>query len=199
MMQQLRPPSAFTRDELVALWAGFKQECFRLETFPEYRVPGEAKIVEAYMAGEPLPPPSQTPSVWEGLIRSAADRGASFNRVHIMPDKINPYLRYALEWGYSKHGAAGENIFFLPQARLTEELRRHAHQDFFLFDGKTEHSTTVVYLYGPNGELPTTGGYAKAHETDTRHYVNVRDLAMNAPGLIPLKDYLKMYRHGDLD
>lgn len=91
MEHVLKPVSEISRDELKALWRSFSSECFRLETFPEYRVAGEKDLVDAYFAGEPVAPRSD--SFWEGNVQAALARGGHFIRVHIMCQKVNPNLQ----------------------------------------------------------------------------------------------------------
>lgn len=184
------PAGDISREELNSLFETCKTECFRLETYPEYRVAGEKPVVDAYMRGELGPPDSNMYESWENVLAAAHERGAAFRRVHIMPERITPYLRYALEWGYTRTGAAGEEVFFLPESRVSGVLTRNGRTDFWLFD----RETAVLYSYGPNGEYQ---GIGRGNPRDLAHFQAVRDAAL-CDDAISLKDYLRMYRSGEL-
>jgi hypothetical protein len=51
----------------------------------------------------------------------------------------------------------------------------------------------VVFEYGPNGEYRNI---VKAHERNVSYFARIRDIAMQNP--IPLQEYLRQYRSGEL-
>lgn len=136
MNRELLSGEAFTE-----LLKGLRSSAFRLEALPQYLVDAEAEAFAAYQRGE-LILPSRSPDQewWESLVRSHTAAGKAFQRVHVLPEAITPYLRFEIEWGYAHSQAAGERIYFLP-ASAPESVRRAATEDFWLFDNHT-----LVYL-----------------------------------------------------
>jgi len=118
--------------DLDAALRSFEREAFRLEVLPAYNVPEERDNLARYLAGDPLRPDPRRP--WIDFIESSVRSGKRIDRVHILPGRLTPYLRFEIEWGYLYSAQAGEEIFLLPQSDATPELLDRATLDFWLFD-----------------------------------------------------------------
>jgi len=170
------------------LLTGLKSSAFRLEALPQYLVDSETEAFAAYKRGE-LILPSRSPDQewWESLVRRHTADGKTFQRVHVLPETITPYLRFEIEWGYAHTQAAGERIHFLPPS-APEALRRAATEDFWLFDDRT-----LVYLiYDGEGRflrLEKEGDntcLANAHQLRTdllKHAIPLTEVVLALRGL----------------
>jgi len=104
---------------------------------------------ESFARGVPLPSFTAKEIIdWFDMIKGFHARGVKFQRLRLMPDTINPYLRYEIEWGYTNFQALGEEFRFHPLSATN----RTFHKDFYIVD-----NSIVVHLeYGDGG---TWGGF----------------------------------------
>src|ERR1700674_4558028 len=87
----------------------FKEEAFRLECLPIYRVNSETTAIQQFERGEPKPVPFNQD--WIDILESAKSRGATISRIRLLPRPITSYVKFEYSWGY------------LPQQNLGEEVR----------------------------------------------------------------------------
>lgn len=182
------------QEEFGRLFETFGTSAFRLQTLSKYVVEGEETVVQAFIRGDPLEPMTdkawvQMRTEWHELIAASVRAGKHWAMVHVLPKKLTPYLRLAIEWCYVKDYSAGEQIrFLLPTA--PEQIRELATQDFWMFDDKT----VVVMQYDDNGKY-----LGFEHVTDDSKicdYVRIRDLAVEHS--IDLPQFLAKYRRGEV-
>ncbi len=175
-----------TPAELRALYHGFTDEAFRLETLQHYAVPGDADRQAAFREGRPLPErPGKTATL--RLIRDAVAAGKRFGRVHVVEQPLSDYVRYELAAAYPENVAAGEDVWIADRTAHPElaALRR----DFALFDARTDHPSLVWYDYAPDGRLT---GYARGTPDDLDTCTGGMELARRHA--VPLAEFLAAWR-----
>lgn len=122
--------------EFIAKFSDFQYSVFRLETLQSYANSGEDAALEAFLAGQPLPPRDPFDDEWEAMIRGNVHAGRSVQRVHVVREPVTDYIAYELTWGYGPNVAAGENIRVIPVAAgepWPVDLPPEG-ADYFLFD-----------------------------------------------------------------
>jgi len=133
-------------DEFDRLFGSFEKSAFRLQLLPEYAVSDEDTEYRDFLAGEPLPERAGIP--WLETMAGQVRRGRTWTNVHLLPERLTPYLRYLIDWWYVYHAHAGAEIRFLPY-QYANEIQALAPQDFWLFD-----DTLVIHMrYGSAGEF----------------------------------------------
>ncbi|MBV9164269.1 MAG: hypothetical protein JO281_22595 [Pseudonocardiales bacterium] len=133
-------------DNLRRIAGAAKQSAFRLETLPQYLVPGEEADFSAWKAGEPLPPRTTENNELLARIQQDAARGFRRYRVHILDQPLTAYLRFEL-YSYLESVAAGSEIYVVDRddhPDLTD-----LHEDFWLFDDEI----VVRMIYDDEGRF----------------------------------------------
>lgn len=115
--------------EFDQLFKNYQQSAYRIETLREYNVPEEKEELSDYLRGVPLP--TVPMDEWLTMIRRNKKSGKTIARVHIVPTRLTPYLRYEIEWGYCYTASAGEDIYLLEEDN-PEKIG--ASEDFWIFD-----------------------------------------------------------------
>jgi len=131
-------------ENFAQLFETFKECAFRLELLDQYSVPEEEQEFQLFLNGHPVLPTMNRE--WAEMVERATKAGKIFQRVHVIPERLTPYLRFEIEWGYAYSAIVGEDIRLLQrrQAKLPENIR-----DYWLFD----RSTLVSMQYGVKGEF----------------------------------------------
>lgn len=119
-----------------------RQEAWRLETLPVYRVAQEKELVRRFLDGEPVTREATQP--WFDRIRGYVADGRSVGRVHIVTQPLSDYLRFEFEY-YRHNVEAGEAIRILDVTNRSNPLR--GVQDFWMFD----RSQIVLMHYESDG------------------------------------------------
>jgi hypothetical protein len=57
-------------------------------------------------------------------------------RVHVVPRRLTPYLRFEIEWGYLYSAEAGEEILLLPHDSPDQVFGTWPPHDFWVFDDR---------------------------------------------------------------
>ena len=170
------------------LFREFKRYAYRLETLPQYIVQPEKEAFASYLRGD-LHPPSSTYADWQEMIRKTVESGRSISRVHLWPEKLTPYLRFELEWGYLYNAEAGDDIrLLLPSAPI--EVRTAANEDYWLFDDEI----VVIVDYEKDGAV--IGARKMTDRSKTPIYIELMKLCLEHA--TPLRDYLHMVRSGEI-
>ena len=125
MLKPLKPA------EFKNMFHNFGTRAFRLELLDKYTVPDEAKELEKFYNGEPLPTSQNLE--WCNLVRTAKASGKTMSRVHVVTTPLSPYMRFEIEWGYTFSSEAGENIYILDRADVPAEMLDRIG-DFWIFD-----------------------------------------------------------------
>lgn len=191
--ESLQAPDVVTRalsgEEFMALFTTFKKSAFRLETLPQTLVDRHDAAFEAFLNGTPLP--LNQNEKWCQLIRESADEGKTFSRVHILPEKLTPYLRYEIEWGYVFNVAAGSDIRLLEYPNVTEEIRQAAKQDYWLFDNET-----VVLMDYTQEDGRYLGARIIEPGSNIEKYNYLKDITWARA--TEFKEFLSKYRKGEI-
>ena len=185
---------AISDEEFGALFSTFQVSAWRLELLPQYLVDFSNPHFQAFVRGEPLPPHPQGEwwrknEDWIDEVRSAIKAGKSFGRVHVLPERLTPYLRYEIEWGYCFNSQGGEDIRLLEAARVTPAMKAVFLQDYWIFDNQR----VVLCDYDKDG------GWRGARLLDAKEdillYQSAQKLALEAS--VDLKTFLAKYRSGE--
>ncbi|MFD7664511.1 DUF6879 family protein [Streptomyces sp. NPDC059788] len=155
---------------------GFKQEAWRLETLPWYRVPSEDGDIRDFLAGHRIDPQGYSSGYTEGLRRIRAE-GRSKGRVHIVTRPLTDYLRFEFMY-YDVHEAVGDDIRILDVTDRPNPLE--GVQDFWLFD----RSEVVLMNYEENG----TQISRELYEGDPAPYVEYQRIALAES--VPFREYV---------
>ena len=151
-------PSArrLSREEFAGLFTSFDASAFRLETLPEYRVESEAAEFALFLQGKPLPPDSN--EAWCRVVSDATQAGKRMQRVHVVPRRLTPYLRFEIEWGYLYSAEAGEEILLLVHDQPGQVFGAWPVHDFWVFDDRTyvrmHYDESGRFLFGERIDDP---------------------------------------------
>lgn len=149
-----------TETELIGLFNAARRSIFRLQTLPSYAVDEEREAFDQFLAGMPLPKnPEADP--WLQSIQAKVEAGVRVTNLHVIPDQLTPYLRFAIDWSYVYRHRAGEQILFIS----AEDARRCSppvSQDFWLFDDRD----VVVMRYDAEGNYLGADGVDVAEKID---------------------------------
>src|SRR5437764_486712 len=106
-------------------------QLFRLETLDRYRTGAEDEDYGRWSRGEP-PPPVDGDPWFDKVVRATTLAGKQWRRVHMLRLPLTDYLRFELEYGYTRSEQAGERCYILevPEG----EPFPVALLDFWLFD-----------------------------------------------------------------
>jgi len=148
------PPSmlieAGRRLERQELFASFTHTAFRLETLPQYLVPQEDERFRAFREGRPLPERSPQTSPWLEQIARSAAAGRRWQRIHVVRRPFTEYLRFELVTD-PENVAAGEDVRIAAREAYPELAA--CNQDFWLFDGDTDHAVALLMRYNSEGRF----------------------------------------------
>lgn len=118
-------------DDLRRIGDGAKLSAFRLETLPQYLVPGEAERFATWNAGEPMPPRTPENNEWLAQIQRDTARGFRWYRVHILDQPLTAYTRFEL-YSYMEGVAVGNEIYIADRDAHPDVA--DLHEDFWIFD-----------------------------------------------------------------
>ena len=168
-----------------ARFDNFRHSLFRLETLDFYAVNGD--MLDRYLAGEPLPPAGKS-SDWLNFVRQATAAGKSIQRIHVVPRKLTPYLRYEIEWGYLYNAAAGEDIRLIVTDDPASVLGKPPLTDYWLIDddavGRMEYDAKGTFI----------GTTVITDPAEVARYKTARDNLIRQA--IPLREFLQRERGG---
>jgi hypothetical protein len=189
LVQPVDPTGRLSPAEFGGLFQSFTASAFRLETLSEYRVEESAQKVELFLKGTPLPPDGN--DAWCQLVSAARTAGKRMSRVHVIPRRLTPYLRYEIEWGYVYSAEAGEEILLLPHDQPGELFATWPLPDFWLFDDGTNRRSCVRMHYDATGRFLFGQLVTDPSEIDT--YRRARDVAI--AHAVTLQQYLAEQRN----
>ncbi|WP_055524178.1 DUF6879 family protein [Streptomyces graminilatus] len=155
---------------------GMRQEAWRLETLPVYRVPQEKDLVRRFLDGEPVTREATQP--WFDRVHGYVADGRSVGRVHIVTQPLSDYLRFEFEY-YRHNVEAGEAIRILDVTRRPNPLE--GVQDFWMFD----RSRIVLMHYEPDGTQISREVYEGAPEP----FLEYQRIAIAES--VPFEEYVK--------
>lgn len=91
-------------------------QLFRLETLDRYSTGAEDEDYGRWSRGEPQPPVDGDP--WfDKVVRATTLAGKQWRRVHMLRLPLTDYLRFELEYGYTRSEQAGERVYILEVAQ----------------------------------------------------------------------------------
>lgn len=122
----------------------FDRYAWRLEVLDEYDSPRTRQRIAQLQAGQAIDWTGNLP--WYHLVTDARIAGRQVGRVHVIPERLTPYLRFELA-AYQNNQAAGETVQLLPRDQA--EALGIPSFDFWLFDG----TSAAVLYYGARGVM----------------------------------------------
>jgi hypothetical protein len=137
-----------TEEEFEAELASFRGSAFRLETRDAYALGYERADFEAFLAGNPVPPPEVgwwRP--WLEQVAALTRDGRLIGRVRLVADPPTPYQQWEL-WAARWHAQAGEDIRYLPRLRA-EAVGLPADEDWWLLDDER----LIICRFTDTGEI----------------------------------------------
>jgi hypothetical protein len=135
-----------TIDDLLDLCRSFERSAFRLETLDRYSVSEEDEDYQRWSRGE-APLPIEGHTWFDGVIRTGTSAGKHWQRAHVLRLPLTDYLRFELEYEYTRLEQAGDHCHIL-EVPDGNPLPVPA-VDFWLFD-----DTLAVRMdYDPEGHL----------------------------------------------
>ncbi len=160
---------------------------FRLEALAEYTVEDEREEFEAFLQGDPLPPPNPPEfEEWFARLRLERAEGRYRSRVHAIAGALTPYLQYEIDWAYKGNAAAGEDIRIVHSASWQTSPFGEQPPDFYLLDDER----VVLMAYDEVGHW--LGGEIITADAEVDRYRRLRDLAVESSH--PLREYLAALR-----
>ncbi|MEK6925371.1 MAG: DUF6879 family protein [Nanoarchaeota archaeon] len=113
-------------------FSNFKKYAFRLELLQKYTVKEEEELFKHFLkTGETK---EEGREDWVEIIKSAVQRGAVMERVHVIKQPLSDYLKFELE-AYKLNIKNGEKISLLSQEDFNK-IKTNINSDFWLFDDK---------------------------------------------------------------
>lgn len=172
--------------EFYAHFTAIADRAFRLETLPQYLVQSEREEFKAFKKGHFVPFSRTGVNEWDAMIKANVASGKKMQRVHLLPVRLTPYLRYEIHWGYVHTASLGEDIRLLMPS-VARPIRTLAKEDFWLFDNEA-----VVFV-----RYKKDGTFIRFEREDDAGVINdccrLRDLFLSHA--IPLKMYLRDERN----
>lgn len=113
-------------------WQQAQYSIFRLETLPEFKVPGDIELFEKWKKGNVE---FHEQDSWQQQLLTTKSRGVQMQRVRITPLPIPAYIQFEIAyWQLSKKN--GEEFFFLTEQEYQNILSSldFIPKDFWLFD-----------------------------------------------------------------
>ena len=126
----------------------FGDSAFRLETRQSYAGSGEDEAFTAFLAEAAQPPLDADDLDYLGSVRAARQRGARWQRVHVIREPLTDYLRFELTWEYGPNVDAGEEVGLVVVG--ADEPWPHdlpQERDFTLIDSRI----LFEQVYAPDG------------------------------------------------
>jgi hypothetical protein len=162
-------------------WDKAEKSVFRLESIPEYNIPGDIELFEKWKKGKLKINKNDS---WFNRLRNTKEKGISMQRVRIVPLPILDYIKYEMEfWKISRE--CGEVFLFLEESKYDQikEGLNFNPEDFWMFDDKN----LVIFHYDETENLVSEE--VVEDENIINDYVALeKELVKEA---IPMKEFLK--------
>ncbi|HMH89815.1 MAG TPA: hypothetical protein VK586_01890 [Streptosporangiaceae bacterium] len=137
-----------SEDEFGELLVTFRVSAFRLETRDRYALAYEQADFDAFLAGNPVPPPAvRWWRPWLDQISRLTADGRQIGRVRILAEPPSDYQQWEL-WAAPWHSAAGEKIAYMSR-RVAAGIGLPADGDWWLLDGER----LIIMGFGEDGEI----------------------------------------------
>ena len=162
-------------DLQAALAKLFTKSAFRLELLDAYVAANEAEPFGRFLAGKPADLAWRRP--WQSFVHRSLAAGRTMQRVHVVDEPLNDYLRFELTAVYPASVEAGEDIRIMLRGAPP-----HSARDFWLLDDRW----VLTLIYQPGGVL--TGADITDERPEIRRAQQWRDQALQHA--IPLDQYM---------
>jgi len=147
----------------------FRKSLFRLQARAVYSVGGEdEKNYRRFREGQVSLDVGDDGREWLRTIKGMTSEGRRWTNVQVLPSRLTPYLRYALQFGYVHYHASGAAVRFLLHSAPGDVLSL-ANKDFYVFDDKT----VILMEYDESGEF--LGSEQMVSAAEIARYLSIRD------------------------
>ena len=175
------------QETLLRSFDEWNHSSFRLEALDQYSVEFEREEFEAFLRGDPLPPPNPPEfDAWLEQLRRERAEGRLRSRVHAIAGPLTPYLHYEIDWAYKGNAAAGEDIRIVHAPSWETSPFGTQPPDFYLLDDER----VILLAYDESGHW--LGGEIITDPAELPRYRRLRDLALSTSR--PLAEYLAAMR-----
>ena len=175
------------QETLLRAFDDWSRSSFRLEALDQYSIEFEREEFEAFLRGDPLPPPNPPEfDAWLDQLRRERVEGRIRSRVHAIAGPLTPYLHYEIDWAYKGNAAAGEDIRIVHAASWETSPFGTQPPDFYLLDDER----VILLTYDEAGHWE--GGEILTDPNAVAPYRRLRDTAMASSR--PLAEYLAALR-----
>jgi len=173
----VRSPMKLTPEAFQDLFDTFEASAFRLQLLPEYDVESERQELADHHAGGEAP--DRSGNAWLATMAGQVAKGRSWTNVHLLPERLTPYLRYVIDWWYIDQARLGAYVLFVPSG-FSGALQALAACDFWLFDDRRiiwmRYGKTRRFLGAEEDTTPAAlknarraRDFALQHAIDLRH------------------------------
>ncbi|MDD3341606.1 MAG: hypothetical protein PHN72_05425 [Bacilli bacterium] len=120
------------KDLLDTEFDNFKETAYRICALPYYDC-GETEEVQKYMQGFPMGEDSN--KEWRADVKTWTSEGKKIIRIIVLPAKQTDYNKWMLRIA-ELNTLAGEEIYYLDEAKYDELLKGENSSDFWIFDNE---------------------------------------------------------------
>ena len=171
-------------DEWRALFLGFRETLFRLETLPSYESESEKATIQAFLSGADPSPADTNSAKYHAEIKATIASGKSIERLHVVPDILTDYLKWEIFWSYRHLANVGAKVYLLEASRHSD-LAKEA-SELYLVDN--QHLIHVEY---------DSKGAFRALSRDTDRSMVNKAVELRKKLLVhatPLEEYMRAHR-----
>lgn len=134
--------------DLDALLNGCKNEAFRLEVLPEYRVEGEWEIYQEYIKSGVLLDDIEF-NCYVEEVANKVYKGCKYIRARVLDSPLSDYQKFEILSGYRPLSKIGAKIIWTSRSDFDKiSINRLVKKDFWIFDD----NCVVLVNYDSSGE-----------------------------------------------
>jgi hypothetical protein len=157
-----------------AFFGSFRETAFRLELLPVFSVPEEKEYFNRFLTDPTQPPPTEFNQKWLNCLGEAKSKGKEFIRIRVVDGEPTSYLKFEIQWAYSRSILEGENVrFILRDEPVPFHCDVPALKDFWLFDN--EIGFLMEYDY-----LGRFFGVKKIPDPNLESYLSLKEELLNS-------------------
>jgi hypothetical protein len=124
-------PQAITDEQMLQALAGARSSVRRWESLPVYIEPGEAELMDEWLAGGRGVPPAGR---WKVMLQAHHDAGVTFTRIRVQETPPTDYQRWLEHLAVVWAGPAGEHVRVMPRTTARRIAWISPATDWWLVD-----------------------------------------------------------------
>lgn len=134
------------------MFGSFNYSACRIETLPIYKIIGdEWDRYQLFINGEIRE--KYNSSGWSNMLSNYKEIGKSVERIRVIPEELNSYLRFEIEACYVQNMIAGEKIKMIDKSKYDKLVTSITKGDYWIFD-----NDKVLYM-----EYDEDGAFLKSN------------------------------------